>query len=362
MQWNGSRDMMVEEFRGMNSEKPLLTIAIPTYNRSPYLEKLLTVLFDQLVSESRVELIISDNASPDKTPELVADYRQRGLELRYIRNEMNLGPDGNILQCFEQARGKYVWIFSDDDIIVAGAIAKILHLLASEDYGLVYINPYVFRDDYVAERTSDRFGRFAERLSSGMQFVRRVGTGITFISSMIVNKDHYLTTMHPDLRELVGSNLVQLGWLCPALVSSSRHLFFFERLVAGRCGNSEGYGACQVFGVNLKRVLDLTLKGRKEIAAELSNCTLQGWFPDRIIDIRKGTAGPLDTENMHEVLEPVYGKNWRYWTHVYPLIVLPLRIAGFWYRIVTLENRIERWGAMIFSYISSNRNMIKAPK
>ena len=48
----------------MPPERPLLTIAIPTYNRSEYLAQLLTALAPQLAREPRVELLISDNASP----------------------------------------------------------------------------------------------------------------------------------------------------------------------------------------------------------------------------------------------------------------------------------------------------------
>ena len=85
--------------------RPVLTIAIPTYNRATCLRELLSGLSDQLHNESRVELIISDNASPDETPAVVEDFVARGLKVRYIRNAENIGPDANFLQCFEQARG-----------------------------------------------------------------------------------------------------------------------------------------------------------------------------------------------------------------------------------------------------------------
>ena len=101
---------MSEELRRREITKPLLTIAIPTYNRAWCLRELLPVLADQLKDEPRVELIISDNASPDETPSVVQDFVARGLPVRYIRNSQNIGPDANFLQCFEQARGKYVWI------------------------------------------------------------------------------------------------------------------------------------------------------------------------------------------------------------------------------------------------------------
>jgi abequosyltransferase len=59
---------MGRKVKSPDSAKPLLTIAIPTYNRAGYLKELLSILADQLKDEPRVELIISDNASPDETP------------------------------------------------------------------------------------------------------------------------------------------------------------------------------------------------------------------------------------------------------------------------------------------------------
>jgi hypothetical protein len=52
----------------MQPSRPLLTIAIPTYNRCRYLEELLLCLQPQLVEQPRVELVISDNASAADAP------------------------------------------------------------------------------------------------------------------------------------------------------------------------------------------------------------------------------------------------------------------------------------------------------
>ncbi len=106
----------------MPPERPLLTIAIPTYNRSRYLAELLEVLQPQLSDELRVELLIADNASTDETPALCKRLIDGGLACRYIRNAANIGADANFLLCFSEARGKYVWLLGDDDIVLPGAL------------------------------------------------------------------------------------------------------------------------------------------------------------------------------------------------------------------------------------------------
>lgn len=128
------------------SARPLLTLAVPTYNRSGCLRELLSVLVDQLRDEPRVELLISDNASTDDTPAVVQNFVARGLRIRCIRNQENVGADANFLQCFEQARGKYVWLFSDDDVIIPGGLTKILKYCEDPTYDLMWVNGFSFAE------------------------------------------------------------------------------------------------------------------------------------------------------------------------------------------------------------------------
>jgi abequosyltransferase len=341
---------MIEEIQTKTDSRPLLTIAIPTYNRARYLKELLSVLFDQLVAEPRVELIISDNASPDETPVIIQEFQKLGLPLRNIRNQINIGADANFQQCFEQARGKYFWLFGDDDIIVPGGVARILALLDRQDYAIAYVSTYEFRNDYVTERTWDKFGRIAEPLAGGLELIRRIGAMVTFISAMIVNKDRYLSSVHPPLDVLIGTNLMQLGYLLPVVASSMSNLYIWERLVAARGGNCSGWGACQVFGINLKRVAEQYLGDRRDIAAALCNHTLQNWFPGTIMESREGTGSQLNSENMCELLESIYKTNGRYWFYVYPLITFPLAMARLWYSFVRVSNRVIRIIPMMLRY------------
>jgi abequosyltransferase len=204
--------------------RPLLTIAIPTYNRAKKLHGLLSNLFVQLADQPAVELIVSDNASSDETPAVIEEFEKRGLKLRHLRNEVNVGLDGNFLRCFMQSRGKYLWILGDDDIVVPGGMGKILSMLQAADYDLVHLCLYAFKDDYLAERRYDRYNRIAQIVPNGLPFIQKVGIQITFMSANIVNKDKYCSAERSSLQELVGSNLMHLGWLLPVLGSGGTSL------------------------------------------------------------------------------------------------------------------------------------------
>src|ERR1700746_1338908 len=94
----------------MTQQRPLLTLAIPTYNRGAFLRQFLDSVRDQLRLSSDVELVVSDNASTDETSEIINEELRRGTRLTYLRNPENIGPDANFLQCYERASGKYVWV------------------------------------------------------------------------------------------------------------------------------------------------------------------------------------------------------------------------------------------------------------
>jgi glycosyltransferase involved in cell wall biosynthesis len=93
---------------------PLVTIAIPTYNRADsYLPQALRCALRQ--TYPNLEIIVSDNASTDRTQTLVT--RIDDPRVRYFRHETNIGQTNNINSCIERATGEYLLILHDDDEI-----------------------------------------------------------------------------------------------------------------------------------------------------------------------------------------------------------------------------------------------------
>jgi glycosyltransferase involved in cell wall biosynthesis len=93
---------------------PLVTIAIPTYNRADtYLPEALQSALRQ--GYPNIEILVSDNCSIDHTREYVTGIKDP--RLRYFRHDANIGQRGNYDFCFQQARGDYVLLLHDDDRI-----------------------------------------------------------------------------------------------------------------------------------------------------------------------------------------------------------------------------------------------------
>lgn len=114
--------------------RPLLTIAIPTYNRAKSLESLLNCITRQIKNISDpIQIYISNNCSTDNTKEVIFNFIEKysGL-IEYSENEKNLGFDRNTFKVLSMATGKFVWLFGDDDLIVEGGIKKVIDFIKND--------------------------------------------------------------------------------------------------------------------------------------------------------------------------------------------------------------------------------------
>jgi glycosyltransferase involved in cell wall biosynthesis len=114
---------------------PLVTIAIPTYNRAAtYLRPCLDSALAQ--SYSNIEIIVSDNGSTDDTAALV--QRCRDPRVRYFRQPMNIVPNENFNFCLRQARGDYFLLLLDDEQIDSDFVETCLRVADYRtDFGLL---------------------------------------------------------------------------------------------------------------------------------------------------------------------------------------------------------------------------------
>ncbi|MDJ0555186.1 MAG: glycosyltransferase [Microcoleaceae cyanobacterium MO_207.B10] len=95
---------------------PKVTICLPTYNAGEFLTQAIDSILQQTFTD--FELIISDDFSTDKTPEVIQDYLKQDKRIKYFRNSKNLGLFANWNQCLEYASGEYITIFAQDDVML----------------------------------------------------------------------------------------------------------------------------------------------------------------------------------------------------------------------------------------------------
>jgi len=232
--------------------QPLLTIAIPTWQRASFLALNLAQLARELAGTTDpVEVLVSDNAALDATPKVVQQAMQTGLPIRYIRNAVNIGPDANFAQCFNLAQGKFVLILGDDDLFVDGALSWLLQRLRQAEFGVVCLRPYGFAVDFRKEHPG---GEGGERAFDDVgAFLAAIGPLVTLISSCIINKNLLPCV---DAQEFCGGNLVQVHLVIRAALLAKTNLFANRYLMACKRNNSGGYNFSRVFVEELGRILD----------------------------------------------------------------------------------------------------------
>jgi glycosyltransferase involved in cell wall biosynthesis len=121
--------------------RPLLSIAITTYNRARWLRHSLSrVLEATRPWRDVVEVVVCDNASTDETPDVIAAYKGEP-NFSAHRNATNVGMLGNLGATARASDGAFVWMLGDDDLLMDGAIENVLEGLASHpEVEMAYMN------------------------------------------------------------------------------------------------------------------------------------------------------------------------------------------------------------------------------
>lgn len=112
----------------MTNSSPLVSICIPTFRGAETIGATIKSVLEQTFSD--FELIVIDDVSTDNTQAVVAQFSD--ARLRYLRNERNLGPEGNWNRCLSEARGKYFKLLPHDDLLYPECLARQVAALDSD--------------------------------------------------------------------------------------------------------------------------------------------------------------------------------------------------------------------------------------
>ena len=101
----------------------MISVCIPTYNRAPSLASAIASAQAQTMSD--IEILVTDNHSTDATEATVREAAQADPRIRYVRQPYNVGMAANFTACIRQARGEYVKILCDDDLLEPQCVAQL---------------------------------------------------------------------------------------------------------------------------------------------------------------------------------------------------------------------------------------------
>lgn len=109
------------------TSRPRVSIGMPVYNREKYVGASIEAHLVQ--SYTDFELIITDNASTDRSEEICRAYAAKDPRVKYYRNPRNLGAAGNYRRCFELSTGEYFRWTPSDDLVSSNLLERAVDVL-----------------------------------------------------------------------------------------------------------------------------------------------------------------------------------------------------------------------------------------
>lgn len=113
-----------------------VSICLPVYNGERFIAAALESALNQTFAD--FELIVVDDASTDRSFEIMQGYADRDTRIRLFRNEHNAGLFQNYNRCLKEARGDYIKPFAQDDLLAPSILQRQVQVLAQKpNVGLV---------------------------------------------------------------------------------------------------------------------------------------------------------------------------------------------------------------------------------
>lgn len=106
---------------------PRVSIGMPVRNGERFLRQSLDSILAQTFED--FELVISDNASCDRTRDICCEYANKDGRIRYVRNEANLGASENYNRVFQLSSGQYFRWAAGDDLFAPTSLERCVAVL-----------------------------------------------------------------------------------------------------------------------------------------------------------------------------------------------------------------------------------------
>lgn len=123
---------------GTRSEKiPFFSIVMPTYGVEEYIDKAIKSIQNQ--TYTNWEIIVVDDATPDKSTEIVMEYVRKDARIQVIHHRENKGLSETRNTGLAKASGQYIWFMDPDDYVDSDVLEKVYNSLQKNPAELVVV-------------------------------------------------------------------------------------------------------------------------------------------------------------------------------------------------------------------------------
>gem|GEM_PF-3342703 len=194
----GSKEDLRKQVEG---DLPLVSVAIPTYNRSTLLQKALQSVLHQ--DYANIEIVIFDNASTDDTQVICQQLASLYSNIRYFRQSHNRGSVENFKAALAASTGHYFMWLGDDDWLEPNYVSACLNFLRNHpDCVLAYGQPEYLLEDGTHLYSGKNFDLShtlpQERVRNYYQYVTDNGLFYGLMRREYINRISYPVGMGSD--------------------------------------------------------------------------------------------------------------------------------------------------------------------
>lgn len=335
---------------------PALSICIPSYNRAPLVGELLEQIATQLAADfpeqpGTVEVVVTDNHSPDHTREIVESYRARLPRLVYIRHDSNIGADRNFLAAVAAASGSYCWLMGDDDLPEPGAIRRLVELLAAQPHlAGVSVDRFSRSFDLKTPIPENAFPAFpaSATLHGPDEVFSKIGYYLGYLSGQVVNKRLWDQTVSAYPVEQFYNAYVHVYVIGSMLKKQPDWLVLKERLVTWRADNdsfmsSGRYRRLEIDVVGFEQICRAVFGARSPTYRAMRDKIATSHLRSNIMTARIENSWDADTQRRtRELAMRYYARSPRFWLMTAPVLFAPSSSRSIF---VALRSSVQRWRA-----------------
>jgi abequosyltransferase len=193
----------------------ILSIAIPTYNRSKFLDATLEYHIP-ILSKYDIPIIIRDNNSTDNTEEIIKNWMKIYDYIDYKKNETNIGADKNFELALLDSDTKYVWLLGDS------------YKINKESIDLIYKKSITSEIDYFIFNLDNRvIGIPSKTYSNSNQVLYDLGWHMTCMASLVYSRRSLIAS---KFRRYYDTNFLQLGIILEYIALNEFNLLWESNL------------------------------------------------------------------------------------------------------------------------------------
>jgi len=136
---------------------PLVSVIMPSYNHEKFISEAIESVLGQTFVD--FELIIVDDASTDRSQQIINEFSQKDKRIKKIFHKKNLGIAKTFNECIKNSGGKYVAFIASDDVWLIKKLEKQIQILEKDENLVVWGNQIIVDAESIptGETSSEKY-------------------------------------------------------------------------------------------------------------------------------------------------------------------------------------------------------------